>query len=371
MHGAGDKAGLNGEGLEPVGLHDLRHSLVAIAFEHGLTAPEVAVLARHANANVTLAVYAGITGDAGGARVSRTCLPDSGPADSAPGSIPAASTSGSNGESHDRWTFFSIEPGRPVELKLHEYSWGAKWAPEITCLHGVRAHGLRFARLAEGQLAGRFHVRSLDLRGHGYSSWDPPWTIEAHVGDLLDSVTEPGIWIGHSFGARLVTEITARHSDLVERAVLLDPALWLTPDVTSRLAVDELSDLSFASAEEAVDHRLQTGDLIRTPRAVVEQEMAEHLVEGPDGRLRYRYSGEAVAVAWREMSTDPPAWERLKVPTLLVVASHSKHMGAGEVELFRAALSGLLTVVVVPGGHSVLWDAPEETATAIDAFLAG
>ena len=65
LHGAGDKAGLNGEGLEPVGLHDLRHSLVAIAFEHGLTAPEVAVLARHANANVTLAVYAGITGDAG------------------------------------------------------------------------------------------------------------------------------------------------------------------------------------------------------------------------------------------------------------------------------------------------------------------
>ena len=53
------------------------------------------------------------------------------------------------------------------------------------------------------------------------------------------------------------------------------------------------------------------------------------------------------------MSTDPPAWERLKVPTLLVVASHSKHMGAAEVELFRAALGGLLTVVVVPGGHSV------------------
>ena len=60
---AGDAAGLNGDGLEPVGLHDLRHSLVAIAFEHGLTAPEVAVLARHANAKVTLTVYAGLTGD--------------------------------------------------------------------------------------------------------------------------------------------------------------------------------------------------------------------------------------------------------------------------------------------------------------------
>jgi integrase len=60
---AGDKAKLNGDGLEPIGLHDLRHSLVAIAFELGLTAPEVAVLARHANAKVTLTVYAGLTGD--------------------------------------------------------------------------------------------------------------------------------------------------------------------------------------------------------------------------------------------------------------------------------------------------------------------
>jgi integrase len=63
LHTAGDRVGLNGDHREPVGLHDLRHSLVAIAFEHELTAPEVAVLARHANAKVTLTVYAGLTGD--------------------------------------------------------------------------------------------------------------------------------------------------------------------------------------------------------------------------------------------------------------------------------------------------------------------
>lgn len=51
------------DGVEPVGNHDLRHSLVAIAFEHGLSAPQVALLARHANAKVTLAVYAGLIED--------------------------------------------------------------------------------------------------------------------------------------------------------------------------------------------------------------------------------------------------------------------------------------------------------------------
>ena len=53
--------GLNGDGREPVGLHDLRHSLVANAIEQGLTAAEVAAIARHANAKVTMTVYAGLT----------------------------------------------------------------------------------------------------------------------------------------------------------------------------------------------------------------------------------------------------------------------------------------------------------------------
>ena len=58
---AGDEVGLNGEGRQTVGLHDLRHSFVAIALANGVTLPEAAMLARHANLRVTLAVYAGLT----------------------------------------------------------------------------------------------------------------------------------------------------------------------------------------------------------------------------------------------------------------------------------------------------------------------
>jgi integrase len=63
LHKAGDAAGLNPEGAEPVGLQDLRHSLVAAAMERGATAAELAELARHANPRVTLTVYAGLTKD--------------------------------------------------------------------------------------------------------------------------------------------------------------------------------------------------------------------------------------------------------------------------------------------------------------------
>jgi integrase len=61
VHSAGDAAGLNGDGREPVGLHDLRHSFVALALEAGASLAEAAALARHANARVTAQVYAGLT----------------------------------------------------------------------------------------------------------------------------------------------------------------------------------------------------------------------------------------------------------------------------------------------------------------------
>jgi integrase len=63
VHTAGDAVELNGAGVEPVGLHDLRHSFVALALEAGMSLAEVAVLARHANARVTGQLYAGLSDD--------------------------------------------------------------------------------------------------------------------------------------------------------------------------------------------------------------------------------------------------------------------------------------------------------------------
>lgn len=64
LHNAGDNAGLNGEGREPVGLHDLRHSLIGLAFDDPeITVTEVSAIARHANPRVTLTVYPGRADD--------------------------------------------------------------------------------------------------------------------------------------------------------------------------------------------------------------------------------------------------------------------------------------------------------------------
>jgi lipase len=231
---------------------------------------------------------------------------------------------------------------------------------------------MRFRRLAEERLADRFRVRALDLRGHGRSGWDEPWTLTAHLDDLVESTNGSAAWIGHSFGGRLALELAVREPRLVDRAVLLDPALWVPEEIAREHAAEQVPQATFSSFEEAVEARAAgtgLGWLAHTPRAFLEEEVREHLVESPDGLFRYRYAPEAVAAAYLEMAKLPPPFERARVPTLLVLGCHSKLVSGAEVERYRTALGDLLQVVVVPGGHFPFWDAYEQTAEAISAFL--
>jgi integrase len=60
---AATNAKLNPEGVEPIGLHDLRHSAAGLAFE-SLAVNEVSRLLRHANPRVTTTVYGGLSDEA-------------------------------------------------------------------------------------------------------------------------------------------------------------------------------------------------------------------------------------------------------------------------------------------------------------------
>jgi integrase len=64
---AGNAAGLNPEGAEPIGQHDLRHTAAALALQSGANPAEVAELMRHSNPSVTMKAYARLTRDGRGA----------------------------------------------------------------------------------------------------------------------------------------------------------------------------------------------------------------------------------------------------------------------------------------------------------------
>jgi lipase len=252
-------------------------------------------------------------------------------------------------------------------VKLHLEEWGRPAGRKVVCLHGVTSHGRHFARLAAA--LPDFHVLAPDLLGHGSSPYEPPWDLETHLNAVVETVrAEPAVLIGHSFGGRLAFELAARAPKLVPKLVLLDPALQVFPEVALFAAENARKERAYVSFEEGIDRRYDESQLSRAPRELVEEELRGHLVPDDDGSYRYRYSQAAVVAAYGEMASRP-SFERACIPTLYVFGEDSYLPHDHLLEPLREAVGDLLEVVVVPGGHTVLWDALEETAAAIAGFL--
>jgi lipase len=228
------------------------------------------------------------------------------------------------------------------------------------CLHGVTGHGERFMRLATERWT-RFHVLAPDLRGHGRSEWEPPWTLATHVDDLVETFGDLGAvdWVGHSFGGRLILELAAREPALVRSAVLLDPAIQLLPHVAAFAADNERRDAVY---DDVADYRNRRDETNRDD--LLAEDVEQHCDVLADGRLRRRTSQAAMVSILGELATAPPHPETLQARTLLVYAP-----AYGLVREEQLAAYGQCEQLAVPGMHMVIWDAFDEVADAVERFL--
>ena len=255
-------------------------------------------------------------------------------------------------------------------MSLARYDWGDASRPALVCLHGVTSQGRHFARFAE-RLSERFHVVALDLRGHAGSPWEPPWHLEQHVADVLEAAPPgPAVWLGHSFGGRVAYEAAAVAPERVERLVLLDPAIRIPPHVGIAAAENARRDRSYVSFEEGIDRRYEESVLTTAPRELVEEELVSHLLPDDDGRFRYRYCQSTVVAAYGEMTRPPPPFEQVHIPTLLVLGETSYLPYDDLLDAHQAALGDLLRVERIAAGHTLLWDALDDTVGAVERFLA-
>ena len=67
-------------------------------------------------------------------------------------------------------------------LNVHHF--GDPDGEPLLAVHGITAHGRRFRRLAEEALPQRRTV-AVDLRGHGRSVYDGPWSIPQTSGTVF------------------------------------------------------------------------------------------------------------------------------------------------------------------------------------------
>lgn len=253
---------------------------------------------------------------------------------------------------------------------LHVHEYGTPGEVPIFAVHGITAHGGRFRRLAEEAWPQR-HTISVDLRGHGRSTYDAPWSIPQHVTDLLDTMDHYGLdtvdLVVHSYGGAIALALLAQAPDRIRTLVLLDPALAFDPADASENAFDSLEADTWATRDEAITAR--QGSLGPEHRATIEAEVEAHLIED-DGRFRFRYYRPAVVTGWGEMAHPLPA-ALPSVPTLLVVCDRAEIVTPAAIAGLEELLGEALTVEHLDCGHMLYWERFDDTAALINGFLHG
>jgi pimeloyl-ACP methyl ester carboxylesterase len=257
-------------------------------------------------------------------------------------------------------------------LTLSFLEWPAPERPHVCFLHGGAAHAHWFD-LVTPAFAGRFHMISLDQRGHGESDWpDPPaYATENFVADLLTLFDALGwdrvVLVGHSMGGHNAMAFAAWHPERVRGLVIADSRPVIPPDRLETMHASGRRPLRrHPTAEAAVAaFRLRPRETVADPAVLAH--VARAGIVQRDGAWTFRFDPDANG---RRRPVD--AWtlvERITAPTLIVRAALSPGLGGGAAERLRDAIANA-TLVEIPGAyHHLTLDQPRRFIDELDPFL--
>ncbi len=113
------------------------------------------------------------------------------------------------------------------ELNLAASVFGNPDRPAVLLIHGLSGSRDTWEEAVK-RLSDRFHVWTLDLRGHGHSDRSDRYLIDGYVSDaaaLLEVIGRPTVVAGHSLGA-VVAGVLGQTPHPLVRAVFLEDPPW-------------------------------------------------------------------------------------------------------------------------------------------------
>lgn len=259
-------------------------------------------------------------------------------------------------------------------------AWGDAQAAPILFLHGGGQTRHAWGGTARTLARQGWHTVSLDLRGHGDSSWSPDgdYTIDLFVKDIRQIIgrfQQPPVLVGASLGG-ITSLLTAGEAEkpVASAVVLVD----ITPRVEEKgvariRAFMTGSPNGFANLEEAADavaayipHRPRPKDLTG---------LAKNLRLGEDGRYRWHWDPQLMSPTRFARGRDPErllaAARQLQIPTMLVRGKLSDVISDETVNEFLAAVPHAKYQDVTGAGHMVAGDQNDAFSQSVIEFLSG
>ena len=257
-------------------------------------------------------------------------------------------------------------------MTLRALEWGRPGRPALCFLHGGSAHSHWFDAVVP-QFVDRFHIISLDQRGHGESDWAPDarYGTEQFASDLV-GVMDQLAWermvvVGHSMGGHNSMGFSAWHPDRVRGLCVVDsrPAL----------PAEHLQNMHKRGhrgprRHETLDMALRSFRLLPA-ETLAAPDLLEHLgregIAEREGKFLYRFDPQCNGAR-----NPVDGWALLpdiKAPTLLVRGELSRIMPQEMAERMAAAIPNASLVTMLGVYHHLVLDAPGAFSRILDDFL--
>ena len=257
-------------------------------------------------------------------------------------------------------------------LDLHLLETGPPQAPPICFLHGGAAHAHWFDRVIPA-FTDRFHVVSLDQRGHGASAWatPPAYATQDFASDLLALMEHFG-WarmalVGHSMGGHNSMAFAAWHPERVSALVVVDSRPLLPPDRIDRMRERGQRPPRLHSSEEQAVRSFR----LLPKETAADPALLEHLARAglirTDGGYRYRF--DPACYANRQPVDCWPLVPRITAPALVVRGELSPILPVDMAARLGAAIPRAEVVEIKGAYHHLTLDAPDDFARVLDRFL--
>lgn len=260
-------------------------------------------------------------------------------------------------------------------VRLHVQDYGISGKAPILCVHGGAANAHWFDFVAPG-FHPDYHVRAVDLRGHGDSEWDrsdtPDYSYARHAADIHELTEKLDlrdfVLIGHSMGGMVSSVYAATYPGRAKGLIVVDSNLVMTPErIAGFSAVSSREGRDYASQEEFVaNYRVRPNGSTAAPQ------MLRHIAQCGGRRFedgRWRHKVDRKVYASRELFDSFALWNSIRIPALLMKAANSTRMTPEAIAEIRSRAPQVTLDLVPESDHHITLDNPAGFVRAARRFL--
>ena len=270
---------------------------------------------------------------------------------------------------------------RYVEVEgtpIHYLAWnpGDTHKPGLLFAHGFRAHARWWSFIAPFFL-GRFRVAALDFAGMGDSGARPEYRTTLFAADILGVIKHAGFGkatlVGHSFGGGCTLVTCHRHSEHIERAVIIDSYLPL-PEIELRdpRPPDQRAKRIYPTREAALARFRLIPEQNRAAPYVLDY-VAQHSIKQVEGGWTWKFHEDYKFVRRpiaEEAQLVGAALSGLRMPMTYIYGDHSAAIAREHaLAIVKRVPNGHGPVAIPESHHHVMLDQPLSLVSALRATL--